>query len=49
MDLGGRRRGSLKQMPEIVSDAPYATFINTFRCRPSDQDEVVRGRDRPAS
>ena len=29
-------------MPEIVAGARYATFINTFRCRPSDQDEVVR-------
>lgn len=29
-------------MPEIVSGAEYATFINTFRCEPSDQDEVVR-------
>ena len=29
-------------MPEIRSDAEYATFINTFRCRPADQDEVVR-------
>jgi quinol monooxygenase YgiN len=29
-------------MPEIVSRAEYATFINTFRCEPSNQDEVVR-------
>lgn len=29
-------------MPSIVSGAAYATFINTFRCSPSDQDEVVR-------
>jgi quinol monooxygenase YgiN len=29
-------------MPEIISDARYATFINTFRCEPSNQDEVVR-------
>lgn len=29
-------------MPEIVADAGYATFINTFRCAPQDQDEVVR-------
>jgi quinol monooxygenase YgiN len=29
-------------MPEIVSGAGYATFINTFRCEPSSQDEVVR-------
>lgn len=29
-------------MPAIVPDAPYATFINTFRCRPENQDEVVR-------
>ena len=29
-------------MPEIVRGAPHATFINTFRCEPSDQDEVVR-------
>ncbi|MGH2874292.1 MAG: putative quinol monooxygenase [Solirubrobacteraceae bacterium] len=28
-------------MPEIVDDASYATFINTFRCDPSRQDEVV--------
>ena len=29
-------------MPEIVSGAGYATFINTFRCQPSNQDEVVQ-------
>ncbi|HEY1644713.1 MAG TPA: antibiotic biosynthesis monooxygenase family protein [Streptosporangiaceae bacterium] len=29
-------------MPEIRSGAAYATFINTFRCQPSDQDEVVQ-------
>jgi quinol monooxygenase YgiN len=29
-------------MPEIISGGEYATFINTFRCAPSDQDEVVR-------
>lgn len=29
-------------MPEIVPDAPYATFINGFRCDPSHQDEVVQ-------
>lgn len=29
-------------MPEIASGADYATFINTFRCDPSNQDEVVR-------
>lgn len=29
-------------MPAIVSGAGYATFINTFRCEPSDQEEVVR-------
>lgn len=29
-------------MPEIVSGAEYATFINTFRCEPSNQEEVVR-------
>jgi quinol monooxygenase YgiN len=27
---------------EILRDAEHATFINTFRCDPSDQDEVVR-------
>jgi quinol monooxygenase YgiN len=29
-------------MPEIRRDPGFATFINTFRCRPEDQDEVVR-------
>ena len=29
-------------MPEIVSGAEYATFINTFRCDPANQEEVVR-------
>ncbi len=29
-------------MAEIVSGAEYATFINTFRCEPANQDEVVR-------
>jgi quinol monooxygenase YgiN len=29
-------------VPEIVANAGYATFINGFRCRPEDQDEVVR-------
>ena len=29
-------------LPEIRSNARHATFINTFRCRPADQDEVVR-------
>jgi quinol monooxygenase YgiN len=29
-------------MPEIVANADYATFVNTFRCAPSNQDEVVR-------
>jgi quinol monooxygenase YgiN len=29
-------------VPEIVIGAAYATFINTFRCQPSDQDEVVQ-------
>jgi hypothetical protein len=29
-------------MPEIISGAEYATFINTFRCEPSNQDEVVQ-------
>lgn len=28
-------------MPEIVAGAAYATFINTFRCAPEHQDEVV--------
>ena len=29
-------------MPEIRSAAGYATFINTFRCRPAHQAEVVQ-------
>jgi quinol monooxygenase YgiN len=29
-------------VPEIRRDARYATFINIFRCRPPNQDEVVR-------
>jgi quinol monooxygenase YgiN len=29
-------------MPAIVEDANHATFINTFRCEPADQDEVVQ-------
>ncbi len=29
-------------MLTIDSDAEHATFINAFRCRPEDQDEVVR-------
>ena len=29
-------------MPAIVEGAEYATFINAFRCEPSDQDEVVQ-------
>jgi hypothetical protein len=29
-------------MAEIVSGASYSTFVNTFRCQPSTQDEVVR-------
>jgi len=29
-------------MPAIDSDAEHATFINTFRCQPSNQDEVVQ-------
>lgn len=29
-------------MPAIEKNATYVTFINTFRCRPADQDEVVR-------
>jgi quinol monooxygenase YgiN len=28
-------------MPEIVSRADYATFINTFRCERSNQAEVM--------
>jgi quinol monooxygenase YgiN len=29
-------------MPAITSGAEYATFINTFRCQASNQEEVVR-------
>lgn len=29
-------------IPEIVADAGYATFINTFRCAPENQDTVVQ-------
>jgi quinol monooxygenase YgiN len=29
-------------MPEILGGAGHATFINTFRCDPSNQDEVVQ-------
>ena len=29
-------------MPEIRPAAEYATFINTFRCRPANQAEVVQ-------
>ena len=29
-------------MPSIDPHGQYATFINTFSCRPEDQDEVVR-------
>jgi quinol monooxygenase YgiN len=29
-------------MPEIRPAAEYATFINTFRCRPAQQPDVVR-------
>jgi quinol monooxygenase YgiN len=29
-------------VPEIVSGSAHATFINTFRCEPSNQDEIVR-------
>jgi len=29
-------------MPQIETGSPYATFINTFRCKPADQDEVAR-------
>jgi heme-degrading monooxygenase HmoA len=29
-------------MPQIVSDGQYATFINTFRCDPHNQAEVVQ-------
>lgn len=29
-------------MAEITTGSRYATFINTFRCAPHDQDEVVQ-------
>ena len=29
-------------MPEIIRGGLHATFINTFRCEPSTQDERVR-------
>jgi hypothetical protein len=29
-------------MSAIISGAEYATFINTFRCQASNQEEVVR-------
>jgi quinol monooxygenase YgiN len=29
-------------MPEIRAAAEYATFINTFRCQPDNQHEVVQ-------
>jgi hypothetical protein len=29
-------------MPQIRRDPGFATFINTFGCRPEDQAEVVR-------
>ena len=29
-------------MPEIRGDVQFATFINTFRCQPADQDQVVQ-------
>jgi quinol monooxygenase YgiN len=29
-------------MPAIITGAEYATFINTFRCQPSNQEEVGR-------
>jgi quinol monooxygenase YgiN len=29
-------------MPEIRANAQYATFINTFRCQPANQDQVVQ-------
>ena len=29
-------------MPEIRGNAHYATFINTFRCQPADQAQVVQ-------
>lgn len=31
-----------RSMPTIDAHAEYATVINVFKCRPSDQDEVVR-------
>lgn len=29
-------------MATITENAPYATFVNVFRCKPEDQAEVVR-------
>jgi quinol monooxygenase YgiN len=29
-------------MPTIAVNSQYAIFINTFRCRPENQDDVVR-------
>lgn len=29
-------------MPSIVTGAEYVTFVNSFRCRAEDQDEIVR-------
>ena len=29
-------------MPDIVAGAGYATFINTFRCAPKNQETVVQ-------
>jgi len=29
-------------MPTIESAAPYATFINVFKCDPASQEDVVR-------
>ena len=29
-------------MPEIRAAAEYATFINTFRCQPANQSQVVQ-------
>jgi quinol monooxygenase YgiN len=43
--LAGLGRGTSRKaqdMPEIIKDPNYATFINTFRCEPANQDEVVR-------
>ncbi len=34
--------GDYETVPNINENADYVTFINTFRCRPEDQDEVVR-------